>query len=203
MTLTLYHMLAIAMMPLAASGVGVSQEEGGPLTIEDGERLESKVALITRHDAVGGAGPQTVVLLEREVNAYLQFQAPAQLPPSVTDPYVSIDGTGALSGRATVDLGVVGGSRQRGLLDPLRYLQGTVIVAATGVLHTTDGVGQLEIASVRVGDLVVPAAVLYELVRYYSRSETQPEGFDLTEPFQLPYGVREVLVEVDQAVVVQ
>ena len=203
MTVTLYRMLAFTMMPLAAVGVGVSQETGGPLTIEDGERLESKLAQIMRYDAVGGAPSQTVVLLEREVNAYLQFQAVPQLPPSVTAPYVSIDVAGALSGQATVDLGVVGQSRQRGLLDPLRYLRGTVVVAATGVLHTTNGVGQLEIVSVRVGDLVVPATVLYELVRYYSRSEAQPEGFDLAEPFDLPYRIREVLAEVDQAVVVQ
>ena len=203
MTIALYRTLAIVMTPLAALGVGLPQGAGGPLTIEDGERLEAKLALITERDAVGGARPHTVALLEREVNAYLQFQVAAQLPPSVTDPHVSIDGAGALSGQASVDLGVVGRSRQRGLLDPLRYLQGTVVVAASGVLQTADGIGQLEIASVRVGDLTVPVSVLHELVRYYSRSETEPEGFNLTEPFPLPYSIREVLVEVDQAVIVQ
>ena len=153
--------------------------------------------------ALGSVEPQTVILPEREVNAYLRFQAKSQLPRGIDQPHIAIEGQGRLSARAIVDLGAVGRDRQSGLLDPLRYLSGDLRVAASGVLRTADGIGQFEIESVTVGQVPVPTAVLDELVRYYSRSETHPRGFDLAEPFELPYNIREVLVGVGEAVVVQ
>ena len=40
-------------------------------------------------------------------------------------------------------------------------------------------------------------------VQHFSRNETNPNGFDLAAPFELPYGVSEVYIEQAQAVVVQ
>ena len=201
-----HRSIAVTLLPLAMLVAGAQPSAPGldePLTAEDGQRLATKLDQIYDHDAVGSVELQTVTLPEREVNAYLRFQAKPQLPRGVREPHIAIEGEGRLSARAIVDLDVVSGSRPRGWLDPLRYLHGDVLVAASGILRTADGIGELEIESVTVGGLSVPMAVLNELVRYYSRSETHPRGFDLAEPFELPYSIRNVLIGVGEAVVVQ
>ena len=54
-----------------------------------------------------------------------------------------------------------------------------------------------------VGGIPVPVTVLREVVSYYTKTDVDPEGFDLTEPFDLPYGVTDVTIESARAVVVQ
>lgn len=191
-------------MLLALGLVAASQPpSSAPLTAEDGQRLSEKLSQVVGHDAVGSAVPQTVVLPSHEVNAYLKFQGAPLLPTGVTDPHLSFRETGGVAARAIVNLDAVAQSHERGIFDPLFYLQGDLEVTAQGRLETADGLGQVMIDSATVGRLPVPRSVLNELVRFYSRSDARPEGVDLAEPFELPYGIDEVAIDLDQVTVVQ
>ena len=182
---------------------GFSPREQAPLTTDEGHRLAEKLAQIVDHAAREVETPQTVVLTEREVNAYLRFQGASLLPLGVQDAHLTLETRGGIGGRAVVDLDAVSQSRERGLFDPLAYLGGTLEVTAQGSLEAADGVGQIAVQSVSVGGVPVPQMVLEELVRHYSRSETHPDGIDLAEPFALPYRIDQVTIDVGEAVVVQ
>ena len=173
-----------------------------PLTMEDGQRLEQKVEQLSR-PASDARRHAPVVLYQREVNAYLRFQAAPEFPTGVTEPFVALGDGGGVTVSATVDLSGLRDVRPRSLFDPLRYLGGNLPVSARGVLRTERGIGRVDVVAVTVGGVPVPATVLSELVRYYSRNEQRPDGVDLAEPFELPYGVTEVRVGHEQAVVVR
>jgi hypothetical protein len=167
-----------------------------------GQRLLDKLADITGREAAPAVTDQPVVILQREINAYLRFQGAPELPAGVTDPDVALGNGGAVAVRATVDLSVVRDARPRGPLDPLRYFEGRFSVTADSVVCTQDGMAHVDVESITIGGVPMPSSVFAELVRYYSRSEQYPDGVDVREPFDLPYGMSELRVEHEQVVVV-
>ena len=200
--MTIRHGAAVVAVVVVLLPLMTATQTEPPLTSAEGQRLEPKLAQIVTNGQSDTPSTPTV-LYQREVNAYLTFQAAEALPIGVTDPFIAFGDNGHLSARAAVDLGAVSSSQPRGILDPLAYLSGVVPVAASGVLHTANGGGRLDIDSVSVGGIPVPRAVLHELVRYYSRTGSQPDGVDLSEPFTLPYQIVEVRISRSQATVVQ
>ena len=186
----------------ALSGYGAFQSES-PLTLADGQRLELKLEQLSQGAVADARRRAPVVFYQREVNAYLRFQAAPEFPTGVTEPFVTLREGGAVSVSATVDLSAIRDARPRSVFDPVRYFGGNLPVAASGLLRTDRGVGCVEVESVTVSGVRVPSLVLSELVRYYSRSELRPEGVDLAEPFDLPYGVTELRVERGRAVAMQ
>lgn len=203
-----FPLTLILTVSLWASGASApSQRARAPFSPGDADRFASKLAVIVAQSgatpAAREAGARRTVVTEPELNAYLRYRAQAQLPSGVVEPYVWALGDGRLSGVATVDLDQVRTSRERGWLDPMRLLGGRLPVSATGVLRTADGVGRLELESASVGSIPVPLTLLQELVTFYSRSEADPDGISLDEPFALPAGIRRIDVGTGQAVVVQ
>ena len=165
--------------------------------------LRACCPFIDRGSRSSSEGRRRVVLLEREVNAYLRFQAASQLPPGVAEPHITLARGGRVVARARIDLDAVAAGRERSVLDPLSYLRGNLPVTASGILEVRDGIGRIQVESVTVAGLPVPALVLDLLVRFHSRSAAYPLGFDLADPFELPYRIREIDVAAGQAVIVQ
>ena len=191
----------VAAVVAAATMVAAQQ-----LTPRDAESLEKKLAVVVARGAAKPDRKQSPVrtsFSEREVNAYLKFNASDQLPKGVVDPQVNLAGERRISGRAIVDLDVVRTSKVRSWLDPVAYLTGSVEVHATGLLHTSNGKGTLQVESASVGSVPIPKSLLQELVTYYSRSPDLPNGFDLDKPFDLPANIREVEIQRGGATVVQ
>ena len=174
-----------------------------PSVDEETPALERKFATILQNAASSERPVPPVIVLESEANAYLLNEGSGRLPDGVTDPNVVFEDSGRVSTRATVDLGVVSAARSRGALDPLRYLTGRLPVTAAGFLRTDEGAGHVEIDSVRVAGFPVPHSVLREIVRQYTKSDAYPDGVELTEPFELPYRIREVRVRSAELVVEQ
>ena len=189
----------------AAVGVVAAGQPGTPLSAADGRELETALSRILLNAATDhtAAEPRRVVISERAVNAYFRFQGADLLPPGIVDPEVSMPGAGRLRARATVDLDGMRDQQARGALDPLRYLSGSVPVTVVGVVHAADRTIRVEVESVEVGGVTVPPALFYELVRYHTRSERQPDGVDLTGSFVLPYSIDAVRMERQRTVVVQ
>lgn len=148
--------------------------------------------------------PRLTRLTQNELSAYLVYEAPAQLPPGVVEPSVTIVGSGRLSGRAVVDLDAVRKAKASpSLLDPTNYLTGRLPVTATGVLSTANGVGRFQLESASVGGVPVPKLLLQEIVGYYSRTPAKPSGIGLDDPFVLPAGIREIQIDPGRATIVQ
>jgi len=175
-----------------------------PVSRRDAARLQAKIDRITKGSSTRGKTPSTTAITEGEVNSYLRFELSDRIPAGVTEPWVSILENGRLSGRATVDLARVGQSRKSsGRLDPFNFLTGSVPLTVDGVLKTKNGVGTFAVESASISSLPVPAWMLQEIVSYYSKSESAPNGVALEKPFVLPNGIREIQTARGQATVVQ
>jgi len=149
------------------------------------------------------APPVSTSFTDDEVNAYLTAYGPKFLPDGITHPHVGIGDQGSVTVRGIVDLDAVRRSRERGWLDPMAYLSGSLEVSATGVVVGSNGTGVAHLESATVGGVEVPKRVVQELVRYYTKSPERPNGFDLDEPFGLPMSIDSVLSERGRATIVQ
>jgi hypothetical protein len=138
------------------------------------------------------------------VNSYLRYELADRIPAGVTEPWVSILDNGRVSGRATVDLARVAKSRKStGMLDPFNLLGGSLPLAVNGVLKTKNGTGTFGLESASISGVPVPAWMLQEIVSYYSKSPSAPNGVEIDKPFALPSGIREIQLAKGQALVVQ
>ena len=190
-----YRPAAVLWLVMAASAAAL--QPGGPLTPGEGARLEQRLAAIVERGRRGSDVRNAVVLPEREVNAYLEFRA--QLPPGVTQVRVALAGGGRVAARARIDLQAAVDS----VPGALRRMRGTLPVAITARLEATNGIGRIAIESMTVAGLSLPAAAIIQLVDAYARQAVGPEGFDLSQPFALPHGIRRISVDVGEVVVVQ
>ena len=194
---------SLCALPLVLSLAMVASADRAP-SRQDADAMRRKIELIG--DRALSQAPDTLrtAVTELEVNAYLVFDAKDQLPTGVIDPYVTIVGDGRLSARATVDLDAVKSERQStGLFDPMNLLSGQLPVAATGVLHTENGMARLDLESTQVSGIRVPKTVLQQLVSYYSRTDANPDGLSLDDPFPLPARIKRIEVGKGEAVIVQ
>jgi hypothetical protein len=175
-----------------------------PVSRRDAARLQAKLDRITKTKPVAGRTPGSTAITETEVNSYLQYELKDRIPAGVTDPWVSILENGRLSGSANVDLARVAQSRKSGgMLDPFNYMTGSLPVAVNGVLKTGNGVASFSVESASISSVPVPLWMLQEIVSYYSKSESSPNGVTLDKPFVLPNGIREIRTARGQATVVQ
>lgn len=174
-----------------------------PVTRRDAARLQAKLDQISKNGVSRGKVAKTAIT-EAEVNSYLRFEMGDRIPPGVTDPWVSLLDNGRVEGKATVDLSRVGQSRKpTGMLDPFNFLSGSVPLTVNGLLKTKEGTGTFALESASVSGIPVPAWMIQEIVTYYSKSPTAPNGIAIEKPFPLPSGIREIQLVKGQAVVVQ
>jgi hypothetical protein len=174
-----------------------------PVSRRDAARLQAKLDRITKNSSLQGK-KATTAITEAEVNSYLRYELADRIPAGVTDPWVSMLDNGRLSGRATVDLGQVAKSRKStGMLDPFSLLSGSLPLAVNGVLKTKNGMATFALESASISGVPVPAWMLQEIVSYYSKSPSTPNGVEIDKPFALPSGIREIQLAKGQALVVQ
>jgi len=175
-----------------------------PVSRRDAARLQAKLDRITKSPGQSGTVAAKTPISEAELNSYLRLELGDRMPAGVKDPWVSLLEGNRLSGSATVDLGKVSESRKStSMLDPFNYLSGSVPVAVNGVLQTRNGVGSFSLESASISGVPVPLWMLQEIVTYYSKSPSAPNGVSIDKPFVLPLGIREIQLAKGQAIVVQ
>lgn len=190
-------------LAFAATLTGTAGGDAGALR-RDAERLKQKVAAITSSAERPDGHIRRTTVTEKEVNAYLVYDALGQLPTGVVEPAVRMIGAGRVSGRAVVDLDALRKQRSStSLFDPASYLTGRLAVTATGVLTTTDGVGRFAFESASAGGVSIPKFLLQEIVSHYSKTADSPAGIGLDDPFALPARIRDIRVERGQAIIIQ
>lgn len=201
-------LMASGLCAVLASSVLVHARQD--LTKAEADSMEHKLSQILVNGeqppprAPGAAVPRRTSFTEREVNAYLRFNGKAQVPVGIVDPYITIADAGGVDGRAIVDLDAVRTSKERGLLDPGRYLlTGRLEVHIVGTIHAEKGQGTFDLGSATLGGVPLPRSLLQELVTYYSRTPDTPDGVSLDKPFELPAAIQSVETRRGAATVVQ
>jgi hypothetical protein len=193
----------VGLCSVLAAGVLAAAQE---LTRPEADSMDRKLAAIAERGTrvpSKNAKPVRTSFTEREANAYLKFHGQAVMPVGVQNPRVVIDQGGRLQARAIVDLDAVRKVKERGLLDPMNLLIGSVEIAAAGTLQAAGGKGTFQIESATLGVFPIPKALLQELVSYYTKSPEMPNGFDLDKPFELPANIRQVEIQRGALTVVQ
>jgi len=175
------------------------------LSKQDSDRFEGKLTRIVAfgNEKRARAGSLSTPVSEAEVNAYFEYAAKGQIPPGIVEPRLNALGEGRVGGQAVVDLDAVRKQKQRGWLDPMAYLTGSLPLTASGLLITKDGVGRFQLESAQISGVSVPKSLLQELLAYYSRTPENPRGISMDDPFELPAHIREIRVERGQATILQ
>jgi hypothetical protein len=191
---------------LVLGGLGALQ--AAAVSEQQADAFARKMALVTQQGvnsvAAPSKTPRRTSFSEGELNSWFTYRAQDVLPAGVSDPRVTIVGDGRLKAVATVDLEAVGKRRATGgVLDPWSYLGGRLPVAVTGVLRTQDGMGRFDLEEAAVSGVPIPKSVMQQIVSYYSRTDTSPDGVRLDDGFALPAKIKQIEVGQGQAVVVQ
>jgi hypothetical protein len=193
---TLVATILIAASPVLSGGQVPARQ--------DADRFKAKVDAIVRHGEAASRRPLETRITEQELNGYLAYDGKEQLPAGLTEPRITVLPDLSLSGTVTVDLDAVKRQRQsRGWLDPLSYLGGALSVAVVGRLDATDGFARFALQSAKVGGVPVPKVVVQELVTYYSKTEANPRGLSLDDPYPLPARIRQIDIRPGEALVKQ
>ena len=174
------------------------------LSREQGDRLERKIEEIVKNASAEPVRAKNTPASELEVNSYLKFNLREEIPRGLTDPQISLLGNGSLGGRVFVDLDEFKRHRgSGGVMDPLSYISGRVPLTARGVLRAKEGKGQFQLSSAEIHRVPIPKPLLQELVTFFSRTQDNPRGVNIDEPFDLPAKIRAVIVNQGETVVVQ
>ena len=196
--------ISMKLVALLLAGTIAMSAAGAVISREQAEAFQKKLALIVAQAEAKAARERLTTITQDEVNSYLRFSATDQIPVGVTEPTITIQGQGRLSGRAVVDLDVVRRTKGSGSwLDPLSYLRGRLPLTASGVLHTRDGKGRFQLETAAVSGIPIPKTFLQEIVYYYSRNESFPNGINIDDPFDLPAEIRRIEVGEGRAIIVQ
>jgi hypothetical protein len=171
---------------------------------EQADRLERKIEEIDKNASGNPVKSKKTPMSELEINSYLNFNLKEKIPSGLTNPQISLNGNGNVGGRVFVDIDQFKRHRgSGGIIDPLNYLSGRVPLTARGMLRTSAGKGQFQLISAEIHRVPVPKPLLQEIVSFFSRSEENPRGINIDEPFSLPTKIREVIVNQGEAIVVQ
>ena len=198
--------LVTALCALVVVAVHAGGQNGARPVKRDADNLDRKLDQVLARAAkppATASKPLRTTVTEKEVNAYFAFQGKQYLPVGVTNPVVTIVDTSRVEGRAIIDLDAVRKAKERGWMDLLSYVTGSVEIRAAGKLHTANGTGTFELESASIGGVPISKAFLQEVIAYYSRTAESPEGFKLDQPFKLPYQVQHVELQRGLAVIVQ
>jgi hypothetical protein len=192
-----------ALIALAPVMVLVAAPKVSP---QQADAFARKIAIISAQStlATRAATVRRTSVSEDEVNSWFAYRAQPLLPQGMTEPQLTIVGNGRVMGTAWVDLDAIAKQRRSSaVLNPWNLVGGRVPVTVAGVLHTQNGRGQFDVEETTVSGLPVPTSLLQELVAYYSRTATTPQGIRLDDPFELPANIRQIEVGQGQAVVIQ
>lgn len=190
------------------SGVGLGALQAAGVSQQQADAFSQKMAAVKEQGINGvrssNRTPRRTPFTESELNSWFAYRSGEVMPAGVSEPRVTLVGNGKVKATATVDLETIAKQRSSGrALDPWSYLGGRLPVTLSGVLHTEDGVGRFDLEEAAVSGVPVPTSVLADIVSYYSRTSSDPEGVRLNDNFRLPSQIKQIEMGTGQAVIVQ
>jgi len=167
------------------------------------ESLNQKLQSIEKRGVAPrkGARPETVTVTESELNSYLNLTMAEKIPKEVKDLEVHLLEHERLQANGLVDLDKVKAkvAATASPWNPIMLLGGFVPVQARGRLVNRDGFGSIIWEDVRVNAWSLPISLLEQMVASATKKADNPEGYDISAPFRLPYSVRCVRLEPGRA----
>jgi hypothetical protein len=185
--------------------LAIATLDAAAISKQQADLFSRKVAqIVVQGDAAQKPGTKKTQVSETELNSWFAYSAKPLLPAGVSDPKVTLVGNGRLTGQAIVDLDAIAKKKQSGgTFDIWNLVGGKVPVNVAGTLRTKDGVGTFQLESADVSGLPLPKSFLQEVVSYYSKTPSHPQGVRIDDPFELPASIRQIDVGSGQAVIVQ
>ncbi len=194
------RVVALALVACAVVGSARAQSPApapGP-TAAAAESLARKLTSIEARKREKAAKPGTVVVTENELNSYLQLKLAQDMPTGISDVRVSMQQE-RLQANGQVDLDKLDIKKGSSPFSPLNLLSGKVPVMLRGRLQSLDGFGTVQVEEVQLATIPVPVSVLQRLIASSTRSERDPDGFDINAPFRFPYSLKRVRLEPGRA----
>lgn len=186
-------LMVVGVAPSAFAPVVGAHAQG--FSRADADAMQAKLMLMqeaAESPRASGALPSSTSLSESEINAYFEHYGESFLPDGIAKPRATLLDGGRLVARAIVDFNTVRLVRERGVFDPLAYLNRSVEVVATGTIAGNNGEGVIRFESATVARIPVPKQVVQELLRFYTQTAERPGGFQFDEPFAMPAQVQSV-----------
>jgi hypothetical protein len=193
-------LLAVAASLLAGSTPSGPTPTPRPgLSWSDADSFNRKLielqARLRRPREAGRSPATTMVVTQVEINSYLNLMLQPTLPAGLMDLDFAIE-KDRLAARGLIDLDRVKSSMpKQSLLNPLYYLTGRLPVELKGRLQTDGGFGTFSFDDIRVGPVMIPPAVLGEIVASLTKTPQNPAGFDILAPFRLPYALKKLRLQ--------
>jgi hypothetical protein len=197
-------MVIVGLMLTSALLVAAPEDPGAMRALRTpalAESLERKIEDFERRQNARQVKYETIALSEGELNSYLNLSPTLKLPEGISDVEFLFERE-RINATGQLDLDVVRGKDKvgSGPLDPLSLLSGSVPVELSGRLKSEgEGFGAFEIDGVRLGPVSLPVSVLAQIVASATRSQENPQGFDIRAPFRLPYSLKRVRIQPGRA----
>ena len=144
-------------------------------------------------------GPSTFVLTEDEINAWAQVAIQSKKRLGIQALVLDLRDGGKFQAEATINMDEV-------LLESLSVqlfqdlLKGDQNLVVIGSLSCSQGKGTAAVKEAHINDVLIPAFLVDAVIGYLSQN--QPPHLDLTEPFDLPFGIQKVRILAGRVVIV-
>ena len=188
---------------LVAGGSLDAQEPRALSRDQAARRLKRTLERISNNAESSEVSGESMIVDEAEINAYFESEIIGSTVEGLVALNVTLLEGGIVSVEAIIDFSSLEEERLRGGLELLNYLSGRVPVRFDGSISGRDGIGTVSVEAFTVAGLPLPASVFRDLVRSYTATEGVPEGIDVLQAFELPYGIVELKVEHGQIEILQ
>jgi hypothetical protein len=157
-----------------------------PAPSNDG--LEQKLDELRLRYEHGSKEAKDFEIQEAEANDYLRAQK-ADLPEGVESPWMRFEEGTTLVG-ATVDLEKFRANLPDSML--FQLLRGRVPVEIEARFEGANGIGTLVLDRVVLGGIDLPETLVETIAQSETARQLLPPGFQLGEPFELPYDLESI-----------
>lgn len=165
---------------------------GSQLSQAAANAFRMKLMELSAHGPEKETSDKPIVITDNELNSFIKYDRPPNLPPSVTDIEIQIKPAG-FYGSANVNFDELKPTQQFGNQLAAKLLAaiftGTQHVTALGAVSTSNGTGKLTIKDVHIGSLALSDWLVNWVVQNYIQSEFK---IDLSKPFLLPDNVTHI-----------
>lgn len=187
-------------VPPARTGVAARPAPPRPgLSWAEADSLSRKLAVIEeRHKQQKARRSQAVQVTQGELNSYLNLSYASELPRGLSNVEVRF-GHDRIEAKGYVDIEQMKDKVAPPSWTPIALLGGQVPIELSGKLVNQDGFGTVELDAAYVASIRVPISVVEQMVASSTKSEKNPDGFDIHSPFRLPYSVNRVRIEPGKA----
>jgi hypothetical protein len=181
----------------AIAAIEASQGPVTEVSPKSAKGLQQKIDAVksAEHDARHQRGSKRVDISEAELQSYLLYSLKDEIPAKIDSAEIRLaPDTISLDTQITFASNATGNQ----LVDVL--LGGTHNLFLKGKLTGNQGRGKFDLLEIRVDSIPVPNILIQSLIKKYVKPK-YPEA-DLSEPFDLPWGIEELKLESGKATVV-